>query len=81
MKHPMKDGSTIEIENMDDNHLINTIQLLRKKAKEGVTFKYGGAGMFDEPWYDEETYFDEEALEHLNFDAYMKEASKRKLSV
>ena len=81
MLHKMRDGSTIDIADMDNQHLTNTIRILRRIAKEGVTVRYGGGGMFDEPWYDEDTYYDDEALEQLNFKEYMEEANKRGINI
>ena len=48
------------------------------KAKEGVTVRIGGGFCAEDMWYDEETYYGEEAKSQLNFDDYKAELERRR---
>ena len=75
--HKLKDGRIIRIAEMSDEHLLNTIRLLLKKSTSGVTIRQGGGTCAEDMWYDEVVYYDQEALELLNYQAYVDEAKKR----
>jgi hypothetical protein len=79
--HKTKDGTKMLISEMDNNHLLNTIRMLKKMAKEGITIKYGGgdSGCSDGYYYEEEELTGKEAKKHLNYKAYKQEAIKRGL--
>jgi len=79
MEHMMRGGVSIKISDMDDRHLINTINFIKRKAKEGLTCQYGGGGMFSDPWYDEETYYGKDAEEEMNLNSYIAEKNRRGL--
>ena len=81
MKHTMKDGTKIKIKDMSDSHLINTINMQLRMAKNGVTVSYGGGIDFEDIWFDQDTYFGEEALYHLKYKHYCKEAKRRGLVI
>lgn len=82
MKHKMRDGKVIEISEMGDQHLLNTIKLMQRKASSGVTVHYGGGGpLAEDMWYDEEIIKGDEALESFNYNAYVTEEKRRRLKV
>lgn len=76
VKHTTKDGRKILISDMDDGHLLNTIKWIERHAKEGF-YVNDGCGSHKDYYYDETYYQGEEALEHLNYSFYVKEANKR----
>lgn len=75
--HTTKNGEKILISDMDNNHLINTMNMLKKIAEEGLDVGYGGGNTWDDFWYNEETVTGEEALDYLNFRFYKEELDKR----
>ena len=80
--HTTKTGEEMPISSMTDSHLLNTMAMLMRKSKTGVIIRFGGMGMgMDEPWYDEDHLFGDDALNALNFDAYKNEAAARGLSI
>ena len=78
MYHKTREGEKILIQDMDNNHLINTMKFIERKAAEGLTVRYGG-GSHDDFYYDEDHYIGEDALKYMNFYAYKNEAYKRNL--
>lgn len=83
--HKCKDGRIVDIRGisneypkMDDQHLLNTINYIKKRAKEGIMIRQGG-GSDTDFWYDEDILFGKEAKKHLNYKKYKKEAIKRGL--
>ena len=78
--HRTKDGELIPIAEMDDQHLLNTIRLFKRKAKEGITVMSGDGIDAEDIWYDEEILYDEDAEEEMGLEHYIKEAKKRKLT-
>ena len=80
MYHKTKEGKKILISEMDDNHLLNTIALIKRMAKEGITFRSGSINFgYNDCYYDEEILFGKDAKEHLNYKRYKQEAKKRGL--
>jgi hypothetical protein len=73
--HITKDGQRIFIIDMDTDHLLNTVRMQKRKAKEGLLIKWGG-GYKDEP-YNEAVVYGENALLHMNHKAYAEELEKR----
>jgi len=76
MKHRTKDGRVMDLSEMTDTHLINTIKYIKRRAKEGVVIQYG-AGSDGDFYYDEEELFGTRAEEFLELPAYVKEAKRR----
>ena len=80
--HITQDGEKIAITKMTDDHLINTILYQQRKAKEGVRVVYGSMGIGDnEPFYDEDWYFGDSALEIMHHNEYLAEAKRRGIHI
>ena len=79
--HTTKDGKKIKLSDLETNHLENIIKWIERKAKEGFTVKMGGGTCAVDIWYDEETYYGEEAKKRLNYSKYKNELEKRNKSI
>ena len=78
VKHITKDGREMLISEMDDDHLLNTIRLLERRAKDGVVFRTGDCGVgYEDCYYEEDLYYGKAALYRLNYSFYVEEANKR----
>lgn len=75
--HVTKNGDKIVLSKLEDSHLQNIINLLQRKAKEGVKIRYGGGTTADDIWYDEDMLYGEEALKHLHYGEYAAEQKRR----
>jgi hypothetical protein len=76
--HTTKDGEKINLCDMTDRHLHATIQLLERKAKEGVTIVLCGGNPVDKDChYDEETIYGDKALKRLGYAKYVNERDNR----
>lgn len=75
MNHKYMDRE-IPIDEMDNEHLMRTIRLIEKRAREGfIVFIYGG---MKKTWWRETSCHGEEALRFLNHDVYVKERERRR---
>ena len=74
-KHITRDGTEMDISEMSDSHLLNTINLIERKANGGVTIEYGSGG--DDPYYDRDLLFGHEALMALHYCSYVSELVRR----
>ena len=77
--HTTKEGQKIALSDIELGHLNNICQFLLRRAKEGIMIQYGsGVSPNDgDIYYDRETIYGEEALQHLNYYQYKKELDKR----
>lgn len=75
--HKTKDGKKIKLTDLETSHLENIIKWIERKAKEGLTVRMGGGSCAEDMWYDEETYYGEEAKRQLNFLDYKAELERR----
>ena len=75
--HTTKDGKKIKLSDLELSHLENIIKWIERKAKEGFTVSMGGGFTAKDMWYDEETYYGEEAKKQLNFYDYKAELERR----
>jgi len=77
-KHTDKEGNETELKDLKLSHLINIINFIKRKSKEGLTVRYGGCGCYAEDmWYDEETYFGKRVKQYFNYKEYKKELERR----
>jgi len=75
--HKTKDGKKIKLADLELSHLVNILKLIERKAKKGLTVRVGGGSTAEDMWYDEETYYGEEAKMQLNFYDYKAELESR----
>lgn len=79
--HTTATGEKIPLTSMSDQHLINTIRYLKRCAHEGIIIQSGGGDCPEDFWYDEDIIYGDEALKHVHYDVYVKELSRRKISI
>ena len=70
--HKTKDGKKIKLADLETSHLENIIKWIERKSKEGLTVRMGGGLCAEDMWYDEETYYGEEAKNIYFFDEDFK---------
>ena len=75
--HITKNGQKILLTDLKTDHLQNIIKWIERKAKEGLTVRMGGGTCAEDIWYDEETYYGEDAKRELNFLDYKAELDRR----
>lgn len=75
--HRTRDGKELKISEMTDEHLKNTILLLKRKAEEGIYVLIGGGVDSEDIWFDQDFVSGEEALEAMGYKHYAKEYSRR----
>jgi len=79
--HTTKDGRSVPISEMGDDHLRNTILYQRRRASDGVKVQFGFDGGSGDCYYDVDIVYGQAALSLLNHGAYVSEAKRRKLQV
>ena len=79
-EHVTKEGQIIPLKDITNSHLLNIIKHIERKAKEGLCVVSGchGADIMDMD-FNEEVLYGQNALEKLNYDAYINELKRRKL--
>ena len=75
--HTTKEGKKIKLVDLEISHLENILKWIERKAKEGLRVRMGGGSCAEDMWYDEETYYGEEAKAQLNFSDYKDELERR----
>jgi hypothetical protein len=75
--HKTKDGKKIKLSDLETGHLENIIKWIERKAKEGLTVRMGGGSCAEDMWYEQETYYGEDAKRQLNFYDYKAELKNR----
>ena len=74
-----KDGTNIEIKDMEDSHLVNTIRLLKRNAKNGVEVVYSvGWGEKDYPEFDSIVLYGKHYLDTVDSYKDLKQEAKRR---
>jgi len=76
--HKTKDGKKVKLCDLETSHLENIIKLIERKSIEGFTSRNGGGSCAEDMWYDEDTYYGEDAKKELNFYDYMSELNRRR---
>ena len=76
--HTTKNGDQIDLSKLEDSHLQNIINLMQRKAKEGIVVRYGGGSSADDIWYDEDHLYGEEALAKMHYGEYVAEQERRR---
>jgi len=76
-EHTTRDGRKIKLCDMSDEHLANTIQLIERRAKEGIIIRIGGGVDLTDLWYDEYTLYGQEVLGALGHGSYIAEQRRR----
>lgn len=79
--HVTKNGDEIPVSLLEDSHLINIINYINRRSKEGVTIRSGGGTDPDDFWYDEKVYYGKQAKRLLKYQVYKKEAKRRNLTI
>lgn len=77
MKHITKDGKSIKLKDLSDNHLNNIINLIKRRAKGGITLGTGGGVDLNDMWYEEKILYGKEAKKMLKYKKYVKERKRR----
>jgi hypothetical protein len=75
--HTTIDGVDIALKDMSDRHLLNLLNIMRKKAAEGILLRWGCLDC-DGVDYVEEMIFGDEALRTINYFDYLDELNSRK---
>ena len=78
--HVTKEGKKIKLTDLELSHLENILKWIERRAKEGLTVRMGGGSCAEDMWYDEKTYYGEEAKSQLNFSDYNAEFERRILA-
>ncbi|MDE2098356.1 MAG: hypothetical protein KGL39_13970 [Patescibacteria group bacterium] len=78
--HITKTGRKINIRDMEDGHLLNTIRLFKGKTKSGITVIVGEVNAdCEERWGEVDVLIGREAAEALHLPDYIQEAKRRGL--
>ena len=76
MIHVTREGVAIELQDMSDAHLWNTIKWIDRRSLEGVDVVTGAAGC-DGCDVDVTTLYGDRAREHLGYSFYLQERNRR----
>lgn len=76
-KHVDKNGNETKLKDLGLNHLYNIISYIKRKAKDGITVRYGSGFCAEDMWYDEETIYGKKVKDYFNYYEYKKELKKR----
>ncbi len=75
-----KSGEEIEYKKIENDHLLNILKWIEKRAEEGITLQYGGGAWdIDDAWYEEEHLTGRDVLKHFDYRGLLKEALRRDL--
>jgi len=74
-----KEGEEIPYKKLKDDHLLNILRWIKRRAETGMTMITGGGVYIDDMWFDEWEIEGDEVLENYDYKGLLKEAKKRKL--
>jgi hypothetical protein len=79
--HTTRMGSRVALADMTDSHLFNTIQLILRRAEEGLPVRYRCWHVHDkrgqEIWHENRTIHGAKVLDALHYAEYVRELNKR----
>ena len=78
-EHVTRDGEIIPLRDITDSHLVNIINYIEQRSREGfyVAMAYGLPADPDSMYYEEDYVKGDAALSVLNYDAYINELKRR----
>lgn len=80
MKWTTKEGEEIPYKKIKNDHLLNILKWIEKRAVEGITLQHGGGGWdIDDMWFEEETLSGKAVENYYDYKGLLKEAEKRNL--
>jgi hypothetical protein len=75
-----KNDEEIEYKKLEDDHLLNILKWIKKRAKDGMVLEVGGCGPEESDyWHDSWEIRGDEVLEHYDYEGLLGEAKRRKL--
>ena len=74
-----KESGKIAYNKLENSHLMNILDWIKRKAKNGLLIGRGGGNCPDDFWYDEETIYGDEVLERYDYQELVEEFKRRKL--
>ncbi len=75
-----KEGDEIEYKKLEDNHLLNILKWIERRAENGMTVMEGAWCPFEKDgYYDEYEIKGDEVLEKYDYKELVKEAKRRKI--
>lgn len=82
-KWETKSGKLISYKDLTNEHLVNILKFIKKRAKDGVevVYSYGYDGDDDFMTGDVDVIYGKEVYKRFDYNGLKKEASKRKLSL
>jgi len=73
--HRKRNGNLVPLSEMTTYHLLNTMNMLVRNSKEGVTIKFGSVG--EDIFYDEQVIKGDDYLIRMNYLHYAMELASR----
>jgi len=76
-----REGDEIEYKKLKNDHLLNILKWIKRRAKNGMIVTEGGGNWFepDTFWYDEYEIKGKEVKERYDYAGLLKEANRRRL--
>jgi len=74
-----QNGDFIAYKNLKDDHLLNIIKWIEKKAENGMAVRYGGGFSPEDFCYEEEEIEGDVVLDYYDYKGLVKEVKKRNI--